>query len=140
MLMLGMLFALIGIYSYGHHEGYSQREAEDAFVIAAKDKAMDSAKEKSDEELRKTQQQLTVQQGKLRDAIRVGDQRLYVRVATPTECSSTSNGDSTTTAQLDPEFASSLVSITDRGDQAIVQLNACIKSYNEMRGIVNGDK
>ena len=82
---------------------------------------------------------LTIAQGKLRDSIRSGDQRLYVRVATPTECAASASGDQTTTAQLDPEFAATLTAITDRGDQAIVQLNACIKQYNEMREEINGN-
>jgi hypothetical protein len=138
--LLGALAMVVGAYFYGHHEGYAQKEGEDAVVIAEKNSQMQNAKEQSDAEFRKTQQQLTNTQSKLRDAIHSGDQRLYVRVSTPTQCASSGNGDSTTAAQLDPEFAESLVSITDRGDQAIIQLNACIKSYNEMREVVNAQR
>jgi hypothetical protein len=137
--LLGALAMAIGAYFYGHHEGYAQKEGEDAVVIAEKNRQMEIAKDDADEKLKDAQQQLTVAQGKLRDSIRSGDQRLYVRVATPTECSSTAGGNSTTTAQLDPVFADSLVAITDRGDQAIVQLNSCIAEYNKMREIVNAN-
>lgn len=136
-MILAFIFVLAGSYSVGHHKGYVEKETEDAIVIGHKDQQMNDVKEKADADLKQAQDQLTATQKKLSDAIRTGNQRLYVRVATPIGCSSTASGDTTTTAQLDPEFAQSLVAITDRGDQAIVQLNACIAQYDKIREIVN---
>ena len=139
-LILGLLLALASVFEYGHHEGYKERETEDAVVIGHKNQEMQDAKEQADAELKKTQDKLTTAQKQFRDAVHSGNQRLFVRVATPTECSASTGGDSTTTAKLDPAFADSLVSITDDGDSAIVQLNACIDRYETMRKLVNGKR
>jgi hypothetical protein len=136
--LLGALALIVSSYFYGHHEGYAQKEGEDAIVIGHKNQQMSDAKEKADAELKQAQDKLAATQKQYRDAIRSGNERLYVRIATPVGCAST--GDSTTSAQLDPTFADALVSITDDGDKAITDLNACIDQYNKMRGIVNGDK
>jgi len=138
--ILGALLALAGAFGYGHHAGYQQKETEDAVVIGHKNQEMQDAKEQADAELKKTQDKLTVAQKQFRDSVRSGDQRMFVRVAAPVGCAASANADSAPTAQLDPAFADSLVSITDDGDSAIVQLNACIDRYEAMRKIVNGKR
>lgn len=40
-------------------------------------------------------------------------------------------------AELDPAFAAALAGITSDGDAGIVDLNACIDSYNEVRARIN---
>jgi prophage endopeptidase len=48
------------------------------------------------------------------------------------------SGDSVqTSAELDRETAKSLVAITDDGDKAIRQLNACIDAYNTVYQTLN---
>jgi hypothetical protein len=48
------------------------------------------------------------------------------------------SGDSVqTSAELDGETAKSLVAITDDGDKAIRQLNACIDAYNTVYETLN---
>ena len=39
-LILGMMLALAGVYGYAHHQGYKEKETEDAIVIATYDKGM----------------------------------------------------------------------------------------------------
>ena len=53
----------------------------------------------------------------------------------------TPTGDSVqATAELDRETAKSLVAITDDGDKAIRQLNACIDAYNSVYQTLKGTK
>lgn len=134
-MILVFIFTLVGAYGVGHHKGYAQRETEDAIVIGQKDQQMNDVKEKADADLKQAQDKLAATQKQYRDAVRSGDQRLYVRLASPVGCAA--NGDSIQTAQLDPTFADSLVAITDDGDKAITDLNACIAQYNSIREIVN---
>lgn len=145
-IVIVLLFA--GVYFYGHHQGYSQKEAEDQIQIA-----------KLNEEARKTETvanqrvadistklekaQADVQEAnKKRDvAIRSGSMRLFVPVKAPicpgTNAPATERPD-TANAQLDPAFAQSVVTITDDGDTAIRKLNACITVYNQVREMLNG--
>jgi len=58
-------------------------------------------------------------------------------VCPPANAPATSGLD-TATAQLDPAFAQSIVTITDDGDNAIRKLNACITVYNQVRELLNG--
>ena len=136
--ILAVVFALAGAYGLGHHDGYDRCKQEEAIAIEKKNQEMSDLKEKSDEEYKKVTNQLAIQQRQLRDAIHNGDQRLYVRVNTPTECSSSDN--STATAELDRETSESLIAITQDGDKAITDLNQCVKQYNEMREVVNGKR
>jgi hypothetical protein len=134
--IIGVALALVGVFEYGHHQGYSECKQEEALAIASKNQEMNDAKEKADAQFKQVQQQLADKQSQLRDAVRTGNQRLYVRLAT--DPANPSSSDGKTAAQLDPVFAESLVAITDRGDQAIVSLNACIDQYDKMREIVSG--
>jgi hypothetical protein len=136
----GLILCLIGTFFYGHHSGYKEREAEDEAVIAQKNQDMTTAKEKSDAALHKAQTQLANLQSKRNSDIAAGNQRLFVRLAAPADNAAPAAGNDARGAQLDPEFAATLVGPTDRGDQIIVKYNACIKQYNEMREVVNGKR
>ena len=137
-LILGMMLALAGVYGYAHHQGYKEKETEDAIVIAKKDQRMNDAKEKSDAELHKAQADLTSLQKKRSADIASGNQRLFVKLATPSANAASADGCPAPTAQLDPEFAQSLVAITDDGDAAIRKLNACLAVYETVRKMING--
>ena len=88
---------------------------------------------RSDAKLFKVNQALAAAQTQLHNAIRAGDQRLYVNVRSPIGCSSSASGDATQRAELDPTTSEALVSITDQGDNAIVLLNSCIERYEAVR-------
>jgi hypothetical protein len=132
--LIGVALALAGVFEYGHHQGYSECKQEEALAIASKNQELQDSKEKSNVELKLAQNQLTKSQAETRTAIANG-QRLYVRLAPQSTDTTTGNGQAT--AQLDAKFAQSIVDITDRGDQAIVQLNSCIDQYEQIREIVN---
>ena len=137
-----------GVYQYGHHQGYAESQAEVAAQVA-----------KANEQSRQTEQQLNQKVADLstqlvkvqneaqkqiakRDAdIANGKLQLYVRTkgtVCPTTNAPASSGSDTTTAQLDPAFAQSLVAVTDDGDTAIRKLNACIATYNQVKDMING--
>jgi len=136
--ILGFLMALAGIYEYGHHEGYKQKETEDALVIGQKNQEMSDAKEKADAALAQAKKSLADKNSQLVNAIRSGDKRLFVNVTTPSGCAA--SGNTETRAELDRSTSEALVSITGDGDQAIIELNACIDQYTKMREIVRGKR
>ena len=137
-----------GVYELGHHNGYEQSQQEVAESIA-----------KANEQARATEQKLNDQVADLstklkqvqndaqkqiaqRDAdILANKLQLYVHTKTPvcpSKDAAPTSGSDTTTAQLDPAFAQSLVAVTDDGDLAIRKLNACIATYNQVKEMING--
>lgn len=137
-LILAFLISLGGVFGYGHHKGYQEKETEDAIAIAQTNQKLNEYKEKADVQLAQTKKQLAAKQGQLLDAIRSGNQRLYVNVRTDSGNSSSVNGE--TRAELDSKISESLISITNEGDTAIVELNSCIDQYSKMREIVHGKR
>jgi len=146
-LILG--FSIVGgVYKLGHDNGYAQSQAEVAAQVA-----------KANEQARATEQKLNDQVADLstklkqvqndaqkqiarRDAdILANKLQLYVHTKTPvcpSKDAAPTSGSDTTTAQLDPAFAQSLVAVTDDGDLAIRKLNACIATYNQVKEMING--
>lgn len=136
--ILAFLMALGGVYGYGHHQGYKEKEQKDAIVIGQKNQEMQDAKEQADVKLAQAKQSLAAKNSQLISAIHTGQQRLFVNVATPAGCAASSGSE--TRAELDRQTSENLVAITNDGDNAIVELNACIDQYNKMREIVRGKR
>ena len=147
-LILG--FSIIGgVYKLGHDNGYAQSQQEVATQIAkANAQARDTEHKLNDQvnilstQLVKAKQDAQ-KQNALRNAdIASGKLQLYIKTKTPV-CPSTNapstSGSDTSTAQLDPTFAQSIVAITDDGDTAIRKLNACIATYNQVKELINGN-
>lgn len=133
--ILAFLMALAGVYEYGHHEGYKEKEQEDAIVIVKKNEEMQNAKQQADTQLAQAKKSLATKNSQLIDAIHTGEQRLFVNVTPQAGCASPS--DTETRAELDRSVSEALVTITGDGDQAIVELNSCIDSYEAMRKIIS---
>jgi Bacteriophage Rz lysis protein len=142
------LASLGGVYGVGHHNGY---EEERLNVQGAIEEANASAR-MTEQKLNGKIADLSTQLVKVQDdakkeiakrdsAIATGKLQLYVKTK-PTVCPSkdapSTIGPDTATAQLDPTFAQSIVTITDDGDTAIRKLNACIATYNQVREMING--
>jgi len=136
--ILSVLMALAGVYGYGHHQGYKEKEAEDAIVIGKKNQEMSDAKEQADAQLAQTKKSLAAKNSQLVNAIHTGEQRLFVNVTPQAGCAASS--DTETRAELDRSVSEALVTITGDGDQAIVELNACIDQYAKMREIIHGKR
>lgn len=133
-----ILFSLVGVYEYGHHAGYKEKETEDALVIGKKNQEMSDAKEQSDAALAKVKKSLADKNAQLVNAVRTGQQRLFVNVTPQAGCAASESGE--TRAELDRSTSEALVAITGDGDQAIAELNSCIDSYNKMKEIIRGKR
>jgi hypothetical protein len=139
-LILTLILSLIGVYGAGHHYGYAQKEAEDEAVIAQKNQEMNDAKSKADDELYKANQKLAAKGVALSNAIRNGEQRLFVPVTAPAGCAASAAGDGQARAELDKSVGEALVRIALDGDKAIVQLNSCIDRYQSVRETASGKR
>jgi prophage endopeptidase len=142
------LCSVIGSYFYGHHTGYKESQAEMIVKIAESNTKSREVENNLNEQISNLSTQLVKVQddakkeiAKRDSAIATGKLQLYVKTK-PTVCPSkdapSTSGPDTATAQLDPTFAQSIVTITDDGDSAIRKLNACIATYNQVREMLNG--
>ena len=148
-LILGAVATAVGVYFYGHHEGWLERDAEMQIEIAKKneeareiERAMTSKVIAQTNKLQEANDALTQKTTALDRAIRAG----RVRLPTPS-CPQTSSSTAPTSVDRNDEGSESerqtlaaIASIAAEGDAAILQLNACIASYNEMRELVNGKR
>jgi len=110
---------------------YKARQEIQAEVTRIETKMAESSA-KANEQLVKEKQNAEIKINSLKSAIADGNLRLYVRTSEPS-CSA--NGASENGAELDRQVAQDLIGITSDGDKAIIQLNACIDFYNNLRTI-----
>lgn len=154
-LIVGLLISLFGTYRGGYHFGWSDRDKEMQVAIA-----------KKNDESRKTEQKLTEQlnanatklqevtnvvnekQSALDRAIRAGRVRINSSscVSTPTSASSTTTNPETTSkpdrqadTASDAERATlqAIAEIVAQGDKNTAALNACVDAYNDVRNLLN---
>ena len=143
--LVASLFAIIGAYFYGHHQGYQECYSEAVAKVA---KANDAARAKEQElnekvnqtasALRKANNDAQVKITKLTADVQSGALRLSIPVTSNSVCSSnatgTAGGDqSQARVELDGQASANLIAITADGDKAIRALQACITSYNQVR-------
>jgi hypothetical protein len=147
-LILGAIASAVGIYFYGHHEGWLERDAEMQIEIAKKneearevERNMTSKVIAQTNKLQEANDALTQKTTALDRAIRAGRVRLPSSCVQPTASSAPASGDrDTETSESDRQTLAAIAAIVAEGDAAINQLNACINSYNEMRELVNGKR
>lgn len=156
-LALVALLAMGGFYKYGHHNGWSDRDAEMQIEIAkkneearAKEQEMAKAVADKEVELRKANDVITKKQTDLASAIRAGRVRLPAPScpqAAPSPAIALGNSDQARSEPDRPADAPSdaerstlqaIAEIVAQGDRNTVQLNACIDAYANMRNIING--
>jgi prophage endopeptidase len=142
----------IGGYFYGKHvgdkEGYQRSEDEVVQKIAENNTKSRKVENNLNQrvidlstELEKVKENAKKEIAKRNADIASSKLRLYVQTKSPvcpSKDASSTIGPDTATAQLDPAFAQSIVTITDDGDTAIRKLNACIATYNQVREMING--
>jgi hypothetical protein len=154
-----VLLTVVGLYRYGHHNGWTERDQEMQLEIArkndearAKEQAMADVITTKDEELRKANLDVDKKQTALNAAIRAGRVRLPAPScvqASPSAPAAPRDSpeegakpdrpvDQATDAER--ETLRLIAEIAADGDRAINQLNACIAAYDEMRSIVNGQR
>ena len=142
-LIIGAICALLGVYFYGHHEGYQERVAEDQAEIIR----LNSEARAKEDELNRKLAQTGIALRKARDDIKTKQTSINARIdfgelRLPSTCgvqanSSTPNDAGTNATQSDRQAIKDIVSIAADGDSAIVSLNACIAQYNQVRDTVN---
>ena len=152
--LLGILMAVVGSFGGGYLKGSDDEFNRQQLEIAAlnaearvKEQALISAIQTQSTKLQKANQDAKLAQQKRNSDIDSGALRLRLPVKAPNcpipaaDDPPTPTGDSVqATAELDRETAKSLVAITDDGDKAIRQLNACIDAYNSVYQTLKGTK
>jgi len=152
--LLGILMAVVSSFGGGYFKGSNDEVTRQQLEIAAlnaearvKEQALISAIQTQSTKLQKANQDAKLAQQKRNSDIDSGALRLRIPVKAP-DCpvhtatdTPVASGDSVqTNAELDREVAKSLVAITDDGDKAIRQLNACIDAYNDVYKTLKGTK
>jgi hypothetical protein len=152
--LLGILMAVVGSFGGGYLKGSDDELTRQQLEIAAlnaearvKEQALITAIQTQSTKLQKANQDAKLAQQKRNADIDSGALRLRIPVKAAncpipaSDDSPTPTGDSVqATAEFDRETAKSLVAITDDGDKAIQQLNACIDAYNSVYQTLKGMK
>lgn len=151
--LLGILMAVIGAGTTGYMKGGSDESKRQQLEIArlneqarAKEQALVSAVQTQATQLVKANNNAKTVTQKRNSDIDSGALRLRIPVKT-TACPIQTTADPTpaprdsiqTGAELERETAKALVAITDDGDKAIRQLNACIDAYNSIYQTMKGN-
>ena len=145
--LLGILMAVVGSFGGGYLKGSDDELTRQQLEIATlnaearvKEQALITVVQTQSTKLQKANQDAKIAQQKRNADIDSGALRLRLPVKAPvcpvqaTADTPVASGDSVqTSAELDGETAKSLVAITDDGDKAIRQLNACIDAYESVR-------
>jgi hypothetical protein len=141
------LFTVIGLYRYGFHKGWSERDAEMQVVIAQKNEESRQKEQVMAEQLttnatklQEANHAITEKQSALDRAIRAG----RVRLPTPS-CIQAPAGAPTAAGDRDEapseserETLAAIAAVVAQGDRNTEQLNACIDAYNQVREQLNG--
>jgi len=146
--IVAVVFTLFGVYGYGHHQGYAERELEMQAQIAklneqsrAKEQEMNNKLNDKVSELRKAKDAVNQKQSNISNLIDSGRLQFPTSCVQSTESSRSAAGNSdSSTPQSDGQALKDIVSITTDGDKAIEQLNACISAYNLVKEKINGKR
>jgi len=148
-LIIGVLVALSGFYTYGHHKGWVERDAEMQSEIAQKNeearaKEQELTKQLNDNstKLQEANNAISEKQTSLDRAIRAGSLRLKTTSCVQTSSSPTPpNGNSNQEgSESERQTLAAIAEIIAQGDRNTAQLNACIYSYNKVMESVNGKR
>lgn len=148
-LIIGALVALGSFYSYGHHKGWVERDAEMQSEIAIKNeearvKEQELTKQLNDNstKLQEANNAISEKQTSLDRAIRAGSLRLKTTSCVQTSSNTpVANGNSNQEgSESDRATLLAIAEIIAQGDRNTAQLNACIDSYNKVMESVNGKR
>jgi hypothetical protein len=138
-----------GVYLYGHHNGWSERDVEMQVEITRKneeardlERAMNSKIIANTTQLQEARNALDEKSSALDRAIRAGRVRLPAASCVPLSASSPAPaGDrDETSSESDRQTLAAIAAIVADGDRAAAQLNACIDAYNEVKETINGQR
>lgn len=139
----------IGVYYYGHHKGWGDRDAEMQSEIAIKNEEARAKEQELNKQLNNQTSQLmeannaiTEKQTALDRAIRAGRVRLPSSSCVQDSSSArpaTSDRDQAG-SESERETLAAIAAIIAQGDRNTEQLNACIAAYNEVKETINGTR
>jgi len=143
--IIGAICAVLGVYFYGHHQGYQQRVAEDqAEIIRLNDEARAKEAELGKKltgitsALAKARNDVKAKQDSINARVDSGELRLPSTCGVQTDSSTpSSGGDKASTGESQRQVIKDIVAIATDGDTAIHSLNACIAQYEQIRQTVN---
>lgn len=147
--ILAAVIACLMAFFYGHHKGWWERDMEMQAEIAkkneesrAKEQDMQKKLNEQTSKLMEANDAITQKQSALDRAISSGRVRLP-----SSSCVQASSSAGTTTgnsqeagSESDRETLRLIAQIAAEGDRAIVQLNACIDAYNQVRETINANR
>lgn len=154
------LVVIAGLYKYGYHNGWGDRDAEMQAEIAKANEESRSKEQKLTEQLNSNATQLKEANNALDEkssaldrAIRAGRVRLpatsCVQASTGASVASGNSPEKATQPdrktdsvadESERQTLAAIAAIVAEGDKAIVQLNACIDAYNQVRAQFNVDR
>ena len=156
---LAVLIALFGSYRGGYHFGWEDRDKEMQIAIAKKNEEARATEQKLNEKLnanaaklQETTNVINEKQSALDRAIRAGRVRISApscpqastaaATAAPDRKETGSQSDRTADPAPDAERETlqAIAEIVAQGDRNTAQLNACIDEYNEARDLLNGKR
>jgi LAS superfamily LD-carboxypeptidase LdcB len=149
--LLALISAFLGIGAVSYTKGEDSERERQQLEIAAlnaeardKEQALISAIQTQSTKLQKANQDAKLAQQKRNSDIESGALRLRIPVQTPvcpvhaaSDAPAAPRDSVQANAELDREVAKSLIAITDDGDKAIRQLNACIDAYTTVYQTLN---
>ena len=157
--ILGAILVALGVYFYGHHEGWAERDQEMQTEIAKKNEESRQTEEKLTEQVNQTATKLqeandvvTQKQTALDRAIRSGRVRLPATgcVQTPAnpapatgdrnQAGGQPNGQADSSSDAERATLEAIAEIVAQGDRNTQQLNACIDAYNDLREQMNAKR
>ena len=145
---LAAVLVVLAIYGYGHHVGWSERDAEMQAEIAKKNeearaKEQELAKQINENTaaLQEANNAITEKQSALTRAINAGRVRLNSScVQAGAGSTPAAGGGDAAASESDRETLRLIAEIVAQGDRNTEQLNACIAQYNKVMEAVNGQR
>ena len=148
-LILGTILVVAGIYGYGHHKGWNDRDAEMQAEIAqkneearAKEQELNQKLNENATKLQEANHAIDEKQSALDRAIRAGRVRLpspSCVQTSPSPAPAAGNRDEAG-SESDRQTLAAIAAIVAEGQRNTEQLNACIDAYNAAREQVNGQR
>ena len=148
-LILGTILVVAGIYGYGHHKGWNDRDAEMQAEIAqkneearAKEQELNQKLNEHATKLQEANHAIDEKQSALDRAIRAGRVRLPSTScvqASPSPAPAAGNRDEAA-SESDRQTLAAIAAIVAEGQRNTEQLNACIDAYEQVRNTINGQR
>ena len=157
--IIGAIVVAIGLYFYGHHAGWKERDVEMQAEIAKKNEESRAIENKLNEQISASTSQLmeannaiSQKQSALDRAIRAGRVRLPAAGCVQTtanpapatgdrnQAGGQPNGQADSSSDAERATLEAIAEIVAQGDRNTQQLNACITAYNDLREQMNGPR